>query len=193
MQQEYLKYVLITILAFNILVACTNESEQVKRGESPRNEALESGDMGIKSSGESVFSTVSDKDNLSTFVKVLKAAGFEQMLSKNGPFTVFAPTNVAFNNLPDGIIDVLMKPENRERLATLLKVHIIEGSTMISDLKNEQLLKTKEGIEINIIKDQGTVTVSQAKIIESDIQASNGVVHIVDQFLVHLQPPVSNE
>jgi uncharacterized surface protein with fasciclin (FAS1) repeats len=141
---------------------------------------------------KTISEMVSEKQDLSTLLTALEAAGLVETLKGEGPFTVFAPTNEAFNNLPEGKLDDLLKPENKEKLAGILKYHVISGKVYASDLSEEQMVATIEGNEVRIQaissmdemsggeSEYTKVKINNAKVIESDIEASNGVIHIIN-------------
>jgi len=122
---------------------------------------------------------VADK-NLATMLKSVKAAGLETELGQTGPFTVFAPTDLAFGKLATDKMTELLKPENKVKLADLLNYHIVRGKTNFKDLKDGQKLKTLEGKELNVKVSNGNVTINGAKVQSRDGEASNGVVHSID-------------
>ncbi|HYM93147.1 MAG TPA: fasciclin domain-containing protein [Chitinophagaceae bacterium] len=122
---------------------------------------------------------VADK-NLATLLKSVKAAGLEVELNKTGPFTVFAPTDLAFGKLAAGEITELLKPENKVKLSDILNYHVVEGKTNFKDLKDGQKLKAINGKELDVKVNSGNVTINGAKIQGRDNEASNGVVHTLD-------------
>jgi uncharacterized surface protein with fasciclin (FAS1) repeats len=122
---------------------------------------------------------VADK-NLATMLKSVKAAGLETELGKTGPFTIFAPTDLAFGKLATDKMTELLKPENKAKLADILNYHIVRGKTNFKDLKDGQKLKTLEGKELNVKVSNGDVTINGAKVQRRDGEASNGVVHSID-------------
>lgn len=122
---------------------------------------------------------VADK-NLATMLKSVKAAGLETELGKTGPFTIFAPTDLAFGKLATDKMTELLKPENKVKLADILNYHIVRGKTNFKDLKDGQKLKTLDGKELNVKISNGNVTINGAKVQSRDGEASNGVVHSLD-------------
>ena len=122
---------------------------------------------------------VADK-NLATMSKSVKAAQLESELRKPGPFTVFAPTDLAFGKLKEGEITELLKPENHVKLTGILNYHVVAGKTSFKDFKDGQKLKTLNGRELLIKVANGAVTVNGAKVQARDMQADNGVVHELD-------------
>ena len=122
---------------------------------------------------------VADK-NLATMAKSVKAAGLETELAKKGPFTVFAPSEIAFGKLASGVLTDWMKPENKIKFATILNHHVVDGKTNFKDLKDGQKLVTVNGRELQVKVLNGDVTIKGAKVQSRDNEASNGVVHSLD-------------
>jgi uncharacterized surface protein with fasciclin (FAS1) repeats len=122
---------------------------------------------------------VADK-NLATMSKSVKAVGLDTVLSQKGPFTIFAPTDIAFGKLDTGRMEQLLKPENKEKLTELLNHHVVEGLTNFSDLKDNQKLVTTNGRELNVKVADGKVTINGATVQGRDNEGSNGVVHSLD-------------
>lgn len=123
--------------------------------------------------------------DLSTLVTAVKAANLVETLQGEGPFTVFAPTNEAFNKLPAGTLDSLLKPENVDQLKAILTYHVVPTAAMSSDLSDGQELTTVQGEKLTVNVADGKVTLTDAKgnsstVVKADIKASNGVVHVID-------------
>lgn len=118
-----------------------------------------------------------------TLVAAVKAAGLVKTLNGKGPFTVFAPTDEAFAKLPAGTVENLLKPENKEKLVAVLTYHVLPGKLMAADLTTTNA-KTLNGKELAIKVDAGKVTVGGANVIKTDIEASNGVIHVIDGVLI---------
>lgn len=114
-----------------------------------------------------------------TLCAALKAAGLVETLQGKGPFTVFAPTDDAFDKLPKGTLDDLLKPENKEKLAGILTYHVLAGKVMAADVKTMQA-KTVNGQSLDIKVEGGKVTVDKAKVVTTDVAASNGVIHAIN-------------
>lgn len=124
-----------------------------------------------------------------TLVAAVQAADLVDTLSSEGPFTVFAPTNEAFAALPEGTVDSLLLPENKDQLVAVLKYHVISGEVMSADLAGaETTTVTVEGSEITIDATGADVLVGNAKVTTADIEASNGVIHVIDAVLL---PPAA--
>jgi len=136
-----------------------------------------------------IVSVASDTESLSTLVTAVKAAGLVETLQGEGPFTVFAPTNAAFDALPAGTLDSLLKPENKDQLASILKYHVISGKVVAGDLKDGQTVTTVQGENLTVKLVDGMAYLvdakgNQVKIEKTDIDAGNGVVHIVSGVLL---------
>ncbi len=130
-----------------------------------------------------VENAVNSKDH-TTLVAAVKAAGLVETLSSTGPFTVFAPTNEAFNKLPAGTVEGLLKPESKDKLTSILTYHVVAGRYTSKDLKDGMKLKTVQGEEITISKKGNTWMVNNAKIAIADIMDSNGVTYVIDSVLM---------
>lgn len=140
---------------------------------------------------ENVVEVAADETNLSTFAQAVDAAGLTQTLSTEGPYTVFAPSDEAFAALPEGTVDELLKPENREILTQILSYHVVPEQLESSAITTGSV-DTVEGAPLNVAVDQGTkeVTVNSAKVVRPDLQANNGVIHVIDQVIL---PPDMQE
>jgi|SRR5579862_854336 len=122
---------------------------------------------------------VADK-NLATMLRTVKAAGLETELSKKGPYTVFAPTDIAFGKLASGELTEWLKPENKVKLTDFLNYHVVNGKTNFNDFKDGQKLKTIHGKELDVKVSNGNVTINGAKVYGQDSEASNGVVYSME-------------
>merc|ERR1711935_880220 len=139
---------------------------------------------------KNIVQLASGDTDLSTLVTALKAGKLTTALSGTGPFTVFAPTNKAFAALPKATLAFLLKPANIKDLDSILEYHVINGPALYSeDLKPLQHVKTLQGQMLQIAKDGATVTVQNAKVSIPNVQATNGVVHVIDGVLM---PPSKN-
>lgn len=122
-------------------------------------------------------------DALSTLVAAVKAGGLVETLSGAGPFTVFAPTNDAFAALPEGTLEMLLKPENKDKLVAILTYHVVPGAVKSTDLSNGMKAATVNGKEVTITT-MGGAKVNGANVVSADIMASNGVVHVIDAVIL---------
>jgi uncharacterized surface protein with fasciclin (FAS1) repeats len=118
--------------------------------------------------------------DFSTLVAALQAADLVDALSGAGPFTVFAPTNEAFAQLPEGTLDMLLLPENKDKLVAILTYHVVAGEVLAADVVTLTEATSLEGDTISISATDGAVKVDDANVIATDIQASNGVIHVID-------------
>lgn len=122
-------------------------------------------------------------ENLSTLVTAVQAAELVETLKGDGPFTVFAPTNAAFGALPEGTLEDLLKPENKDQLAAVLTYHVVAGKVMSGDLSDGMTATTVNGKDITISVGEG-VQINDANVTTADIEGSNGVVHIIDAVIL---------
>jgi uncharacterized surface protein with fasciclin (FAS1) repeats len=119
-----------------------------------------------------------------TLVAAVEAAGLVDTLKGEGPFTVFAPTDEAFAALPEGTLDELLMPENQETLQAILTYHVVPGKVMAEDAMGLESAETVQGQEITITTLDGSVMINEATVIQADIEASNGVIHVIDAVLL---------
>jgi len=115
-----------------------------------------------------------------TLVAAVQAAGLVETLKGPGPFTVFAPTDAAFNKLPKGTVETLVKPENKAKLTSILTYHVVPGTYTSKDLKDGQMLKTVQGESLKVTEKNGKWYVDGAQITIADVADKNGVTHVVD-------------
>ena len=120
--------------------------------------------------------------SFTTLVAAVNAAGLGETLSGTGPFTVFAPTDAAFAALPAGVVDALVKPENKATLAKILTYHVVAGKVLAADIKAGDVA-TVEGATVKLAT-EGGVTVNDAKVVTADVATSNGVIHVIDKVLL---------
>src|SRR6056297_3161352 len=125
-----------------------------------------------------VSNAVNSKDH-TTLLAAVEAAGLVETLQGEGPFTVFAPTDEAFAALPEGTVEELLKPENKDKLTAILTYHVVPGKVMSGDLSDGMTAATVQGGEVTI-GTEGGVTVDGANVVQADIEASNGVIHVID-------------
>lgn len=122
--------------------------------------------------------------SFNTLVAAVQAAGLEDALRAPGQITVFAPTDAAFAALPAGTVENLLKPENKEQLQAILTYHVVNGKTKSKQLAGKTLdVKTLNGAKVSVDGNDG-VTVNGANVVQADIWASNGVIHVIDAVLM---------
>lgn len=162
----------LTISAFVLAGTAALQAEEPKE--------MEKKEMADKMAEKTVVEIASGLDDFSTLVAAVKAAELVETLSGEGPFTVFAPTNAAFAALPEGTVEELLKPENKEKLQKILTYHVVPGKVMAADVKT-MTADTAAGVpaEVVVLED-GTVTFSGQKVIKTDVVGSNGVIHVIE-------------
>ena len=131
-----------------------------------------------------IVAVASETESLSTLVQAVQAAGLVETLQGDGPFTVFAPTNAAFEALPAGTLENLLKPENREQLRSILTYHVVSGKVMSTDLTDGMNAATVAGGDVMVNTTNGVRLNNAASVTTADVPASNGVVHIIDAVLM---------
>jgi uncharacterized surface protein with fasciclin (FAS1) repeats len=135
---------------------------------------------GIASAAD-IVETASEAGSFQTLLTAAEAAGLVDTLKSEGPFTVFAPTDEAFAKLPEGTVESLLKPENQDQLKAILTYHVVPGRTMSSDLAGKQVeVESVEGSAIAIDATGSSVMVDDATVTQADIEADNGVIHVID-------------
>ncbi len=132
-----------------------------------------------------VVETAVKAGSFNTLVAALQAAGLAETLNGSGPFTVFAPTDDAFAKLPAGTVESLLKPENRQKLVSILTYHVLSGRVMADDIAGKKTsAATVNGASVNIDASYGEVKVNGAKVVASDVMATNGVIHMIDTVIL---------
>jgi uncharacterized surface protein with fasciclin (FAS1) repeats len=122
-------------------------------------------------------------DDFNTLVAAVQAAGLVETLSGEGPFTVFAPTDAAFAKLPEGTVDNLLKPENKDQLVAVLTYHVVPAKVLAADVKTGDA-PTVNGQTIKIDVSDAGVKVNDANVVATDVMASNGVIHVIDTVIL---------
>ena len=127
---------------------------------------------------------VAGEGGFETLVAAVKAAGLAETLASEGPFTVFAPTDEAFAQLPEGTLEALLKPENSKQLVDILTYHVVPGRVTAKEVTGLESAKTLQGDMLDIATSDGHVQINGATVTTADVEASNGVVHVIDQVLL---------
>ena len=135
-------------------------------------------------SNKDIVDTAVAAGDFKTLAAALQAAGLVDTLKGAGPFTVFAPTDEAFAKLPAGTVESLLKPENKQKLISILTYHVVAGKVMAKDVVRLHEAKTVNGQDVKIMVDDGKVMVNNANVVKTDIQCSNGVIHVIDAVLL---------
>lgn len=136
-------------------------------------------------SAADIVETAAGAGQFNTLVAAAKAAGVVPVLRGKGPYTVFAPTDAAFARLPPGTVEDLLKPKNKAKLAAILKYHVLPGKVKAADVTGKKLsVKTAQGQSLAVDGTFIGVQVNNAHVIQADIMASNGVIHVIDEVLL---------
>lgn len=133
--------------------------------------------------GKTVVDIAAGNEDFSTLVAAVKAAGLAETLMGDGPFTVFAPNNAAFAKLPEGTVDSLLEPENKEKLVSILTYHVVPAKVMAADVSAGEV-ETVNGAKAKISVDGDKVMIDGATVIATDIAGSNGVIHVIDTVIM---------
>ncbi|MDO6390038.1 fasciclin domain-containing protein [Pontibacter sp. BT731] len=144
-------------------------------------------DATAETSSMAILDAARTKSEISTFMELVQAANISKAFEQEGEFTIFAPSNEAFQKLPAGQLEYLKKPENRNELIKVLQAHIISGKVMTSQLQANQRIQVGQDDYIEVASAgaaPNSFTIGGASIVESDIEANNGVIHVVDRVLV---------
>ena len=132
---------------------------------------------------QDIVDIAAGNESFSTLVAAVQAASLVETLKGEGPFTVFAPTNDAFAALPEGTVETLLQPENKDQLTAILTYHVVPGKVMSGDLTDGMMATTVQGTDVTIGTMDG-VTVNGANVVQADIEASNGVIHVIDAVII---------
>lgn len=131
-----------------------------------------------------IVDTAIEAGSFTTLVAAVQAAGLVETLKSEGPFTVFAPTDEAFAALPEGTVENLLKPENKDQLVAILTYHVVAGKVMSGDIAGKKMdVETVNGAMAMVNAESG-VMIDGATVVSADIEASNGVIHVIDQVIL---------
>ncbi|MGF1611221.1 MAG: fasciclin domain-containing protein [Kiloniellales bacterium] len=144
--------------------------------------------MSAQAADKDIVDTAVSAGQFETLAAALNAAGLVETLKGPGPFTVFAPTDEAFAKLPAGTVDNLLKPENKDQLVAILTYHVVPGEVMAADVVKLKQAKTVNGEMLGVRVKADSVMINDAKVTMPDIDASNGVIHVIDSVIL---PPKS--
>lgn len=196
------RYILVPLVALSLFAAgCGNQDDammnetQNNNGNAMMNENSNGDAMmneaGVEVGGammvpsKDIVDNAANASNVTTLVAAVKAAGLVETLKGPGPFTVFAPTNEAFNKLPAGTVDTLLKPENKDMLTKILTYHVVAGRYTAADLKDGMMLKTVQGDMLTIGNQNGIITVNGSTMVQTkDVISKNGVTFVIDSVLM---------
>jgi uncharacterized surface protein with fasciclin (FAS1) repeats len=184
-----LNYLFAFALLFTFAACGGGDSKTAETEEEETTEEMATEEMAaeeepaMEEEAQDIVALAMGTESLSTLVAAVKAGGLVETLQGEGPFTVFAPTNEAFAALPEGTLDDLLKPENKEKLASILTYHVVAGKVMSTDLSDGMKAKTVNGAEVTITTADGA-KVNGANVVSADVAASNGVVHVIDAVIL---------
>lgn len=130
-----------------------------------------------------IVDTAMGAGDFTTLIAAAKAAGLVDTLKGDGPLTVFAPTDKAFAALPEGTVEMLLKPENKDKLTAILTYHVVPGKVMSTDLSDGMMATTVQGGDLSVDLGDG-VKINGATVTAADIPASNGVIHVIDTVIL---------
>lgn len=135
--------------------------------------------------GKDIVDVAASNGNFNTLVAAVQAAGLEETLRSDGPFTVFAPTDEAFAALPAGTVESLLLPENKDKLTSILTYHVLPGTVKAADVSGvKTTVETVNGASLKVDGTRGGVLVNDARVETANISASNGVIHVIDKVLL---------
>ncbi|TQV86126.1 fasciclin domain-containing protein [Exilibacterium tricleocarpae] len=146
--------------------------------------AMAGSDKYGKKANKDIVAVAASNEAFTTLVAAVKAAGLVETLQSKGPFTVFAPTDEAFAKLPAGTLESLLKPENRQQLVDILTYHVVSGAVYAKDAAALSKATTVQGDDIKISARGNGVMVDNARVVATDIKASNGVIHVIDTVIL---------
>jgi len=149
---------------------------------------IAAGVSAARAAEKDIVDTAVAAGQFNTLAAALTAAGLVETLKGPGPFTVFAPTDAAFAALPAGTVETLLKPENKDQLTAVLTYHVVPGKVMAADVVKITEAKTVNGAVVTVKVDGETVMINDAKVTTADIEASNGVIHVIDKVIL---PPAN--
>ena len=142
---------------------------------------------GLRASADNIAEVAEKNGHFKTLLSLVKAAGLTDALTGAGPLTVFAPTDAAFAKVPKATVAMLSKPENKDKLAELLKYHILSGKVAAADvlkMKSPSYVDSLAGPKIKVTHTSEGVMVNQAKVVTPDVAADNGVIHVIDAVIM---------
>lgn len=173
---------LVGLGAVGVLGAC--QAEPTDTAVEPAGEDITETEPTAMDEAGTIVEVAAGDESFSTLVQAIEAADLAETLSQEGPYTVFAPTNDAFAALPEGTLDQLLMPENQETLTQILTYHVLPQAVPASEITAGEV-ETVAGAPVTLsVDDAGNVMVNEATVIQADVEASNGVIHAIDQVLL---------
>jgi uncharacterized surface protein with fasciclin (FAS1) repeats len=137
---------------------------------------------GTSPAKKNILETALEAETFKTLLAAVNTAGLEETLNSHGPFTVFAPNDEAFGKLPAGALDGLLK--DKAKLTSILTYHVVAGRLTAKDLNDESVAKTEQDTDVAISEKDGVILINNAKILQTDIECTNGIIHVIDTVLM---------
>ncbi|MGB3294430.1 MAG: fasciclin domain-containing protein [Phormidesmis sp.] len=162
------------------------EEEAIEATEPTEEETVEAAEPELDTASYTIAELTGNSDSFDTLAAALDAADLAETLGSEGPYTVFAPTDEAFADLPAGSVEQLLLPENKDLLVQILSYHVVPGAVLSTDLETGSVT-TVEGSDLAVAVDE-TVTINNANVLLADIEASNGVIHVIDRVMLPPAP-----
>jgi uncharacterized surface protein with fasciclin (FAS1) repeats len=188
MKKASMKKIINNLLMAGVLLAvsCSQDSEVTATSPENQEQALPAGQSGVVDdvSNPNVVQVAAGSKDHTTLVAAVKAASLVDVLSNAGPFTVFAPTNAAFDKLPKGTVEGLLEPDKKEILSDILEYHVYVGVLSAESLTDGQSLGQVNGKNIKIVMKDGIPLINGKARIIASVRASNGVIHVIDEVLL---------
>jgi uncharacterized surface protein with fasciclin (FAS1) repeats len=175
--------VVAAVSALSLFAAACGDDEEEPAAAAPAAEQAAPPADEQSSGGQDVVALAQGNDDLSTLVDAVTAAELAETLQGEGPYTVFAPTNAAFDAVGEEQLQELLQPENREQLSDILTYHVVEGEMKAADLESG-MIETVNGEQLEVQVDGDSVRVGDATVTQPDVDAANGVVHVIDGVLM---------
>lgn len=171
------------VLGIALVLACSGGDDA---GETASEDEMTTGDemAAEESSAADIVDTAAAAGQFQTLLAAVEAAGFVDTLRGEGPYTVFAPTDDAFAALPEGTVDNLLLPENRDQLVAVLTYHVVAGAVTSDEVVNLDSAETVQGASVEIQTDDTGVRIGEATVVQADIEAANGIIHVIDRVLL---------
>lgn len=133
---------------------------------------------------QNIVEIAASNESFETLLAAVKAAGLAETLQGEGPFTVFAPTDDAFAALPAGTLESLLKPENKDQLVAILTYHVVPGAVTSTQVAGLSEAATVQGSKVSVSASNGAVMIDAARVVQADIEASNGIIHVIDKVIL---------
>lgn len=180
-----MKNLSIYMFAAFLMFGCSTNEEATESEEMTAETEMVTEEVAMETEKPNIVALASNTPELSTLVQALQAADLAGTLQDGGPYTVFAPSNEAFAALPAGTLENLLKPENKQKLVDILSYHVTQGNVMAADLSNGMTVNPLlSGQQLKVMIDGEKVMVNDANVTMPNVEASNGVVHVIDKVIL---------